>query len=131
MPALRLRHERFCQAYIECANATAAARSAGYAATSARNAGYRLLRKPEILARIRELQHDIASRECTDPDVMLSKLEIVYRRAIHDRHFSAAARAVELQAKLAGSIQTRPVARAKPETDKREGRAAIADNAED
>lgn len=111
MPALKLRHERFCRSYLECANATVAARNAGYAPMSARNTGYRLLRRPAILERLRELQHEIAQRECRETDIMLSKLEIVYRRAIDDRHFSAAARAVELQAKLAGAIAPRPQAK--------------------
>ena len=35
-------------------------------------------------------------------DVLLGKLENVYRRAIEDHHFYAAARAIELQAKLTG-----------------------------
>ena len=35
-------------------------------------------------------------------EALIGKLEIVYRRAMEDHHFYAAARAVELQARLAG-----------------------------
>ena len=34
--------------------------------------------------------------------MLLGKLEMIYRRAVDDRHFAAATRAVELQAKLSG-----------------------------
>ncbi|MER2634021.1 MAG: terminase small subunit [Rhizobiaceae bacterium] len=102
MPRLKPRHERFCRAFVECTNATLAAKSAGYAPASARNTGYRLLQSPRITARITEIQQDTAQSHCRNVDVLLGKLETIYRRAIDDHHFSAAARAVELQAKLAG-----------------------------
>jgi hypothetical protein len=102
MRRLKPRHERFCQSFIECANATLAARAAGYTAASARNAGYRLLRHPRIVARITQLQGEMAQAHCRNLDILLGKLETIYRRAVDDHHFAAAARAVELQAKLAG-----------------------------
>lgn len=78
------------------------ARAAGYAPGSARNAGYRLLRDPLIAIRIAEIQREMAHSHCLDVDVLLGKLENIYRRAVDDHHFSAATRAVELQARLAG-----------------------------
>lgn len=102
MSRLKPRHERFCRAFIENANASVAAKIAGYAPASARNAGYRLLRHPRIAARITEIQRETAEAHCRNVDVLLGKLETIYRRAIDDRHFAAAARAVELQAKLSG-----------------------------
>lgn len=110
MRRLKPRHERFCRSFIECANASVAAKVAGYAPASARNAGYRLLRHPRIVARITEIQRETAQTHCRNVDVLLGKLEMIYRRAVDDRHFSAAARAVELQAKLAGvaTVATRP-----------------------
>jgi hypothetical protein len=45
--------------------------------------------------------------------MLLGKLETIYRRAVDDHHFAAAARAVELQAKLAGIDLTRQTARAR------------------
>jgi phage terminase small subunit len=117
MRRLKPRHERFCRSFIECANASVAAKVAGYAPASARNAGYRLLRHPRIAARITEIQRETAQTHCRNVDVLLGKLEMIYRRAVDDQHFSAAARAVELQAKLAGvgTVATRPTtARGRP-----------------
>ena len=102
MTSLKLRQERFCRHFIECANAAQAARAAGYRPDSARNTGHRLLKQPHILQRIAELQSRIAEDQCRDVDALLSKLETIYRRAIDDHQLSAAARAIELQAKLGG-----------------------------
>ncbi len=102
MTRLKTRHERFCRSFVECTNATLAAKVAGYAPRSARNAGYRLLRQSGIIARISEIQKETAQAHCRDVDVLLGKLEMIYRRAVDDHHFAAATRAVELQAKLSG-----------------------------
>lgn len=103
---LKPRHERFCRQFVDCMNATAAAKAAGYRPASARNAGYRLLRQPQIVRRIIELQHETAATHCRDANVLLGKLETIYRRAVDDRQLAAAARAVELQAKLSGLAPT-------------------------
>ncbi len=103
------RQERFCQSFVVYATAATAAREAGYARPNARQHGSRLLKTDRIRARIREIQSDLAADHGRDMDVLLGKLEIVYRRAIEDHHFYAAARAVELQAKLAASsVPIRP-----------------------
>ena len=108
MTRLKPRQERFCRFFVECANAAQAARAAGYCPQSARNAGYRLLRQPRIAARIAAIQLEIADVNCRDIDVLLSKLETVYRRLIEDHNFAAAARAIELQARLAGVSDRKP-----------------------
>jgi phage terminase small subunit len=102
MGKLKSRQERFCQRFVESANAAAAARAAGYSAAAARNAGYRLLRRPRIAARIAAIQAEIARDACRDVDVLLGKLETIYRRSVADHRFSTAARAVELQARISG-----------------------------
>jgi len=102
MNKLKSRQERFCHRFVENANAAAAAKAAGYMPASARNTGYRLLRNPRIRQRIAEIQAELAQAHCRQIDSLLGKLETVYRRAIEDHQFSAAARAVELQAKLSG-----------------------------
>lgn len=102
MGKLKPRHERFCHRFVESANAEAAARAAGYSAAAARNAGYRLLRRPRIAARIAAIQAEIARDACRDVDVLLGKLETIYRRSVADHRFSTAARAVELQARISG-----------------------------
>ncbi len=114
MGRLKTRQERFCQRFVECANASGAARAAraaGYSPESARNAGYRLLRHPLIAARIAAIHAETARAACRDVGVLLGKLETVYRRSVDDHHFSTAARAVELQARLSGLASA-----VKPET---------------
>ena len=103
-PKLTLRHERFCQAFVLYANAATAACEAGYQSKWARKQGYRLMRTARIRARIQEIQVQMARDHGRDLDVLIGKLEVVYRRAIGDHHFTAAARAVELQARLGGKI---------------------------
>jgi phage terminase small subunit len=111
MTRLKPRQERFCRFYVEYANAAQAARAAGYCPQSARNAGYRLLRQPRVAARIAAIQLQIADDSCRDIDALLTKLETVYRRAIEDHNFAAAARAIELQARLAGVGERKPTAK--------------------
>ena len=71
MSRLKAKHERFCRNFVEYANATLAAKTAGYAPASARNAGYRLLRHPRIVARITELQGEMAEAHCRNLDILL------------------------------------------------------------
>ncbi len=106
---LTSRQERFCQAFVVYATASTAAAEAGYSRKSSRKQGYRLLRTDRIRARVREIQSSLAADHGRDMDVLLGKLEIVYRRAIEDHHFYAAARAVELQAKLGRMAKLPPV----------------------
>jgi hypothetical protein len=56
-----------------------------------------------LRARIRDIQAQLARDAGTgaDTEALIGKLEVVYRRAIGDHHFTAAARAIELQARLA------------------------------
>ena len=44
----------------------------------------------------------MADDGCRETGVLLGKLENVYNRAIEDHHYVAAARTVEIQARLAG-----------------------------
>lgn len=93
--------ERFCHEFVLWAQGAVAAREAGYSAASARKQGSALLKTERIRARIRDIQTELARDAGADTDALIGKLEVVYRRAIEDHHFYAAARAVELQAKLA------------------------------
>lgn len=97
---LTSRQERFCQAFVVYATASTAAIEAGYARSNARQYGSRLLKTERIRARISDIQSGLAADHGRDIDVLLGKLEIVYRRAIEDHHFTAAGRAVEMQARL-------------------------------
>ncbi len=98
------RHEAFCQHFVLLGNASYAAIDAGYARPSARNQGYRLMRRPAIRARIAEIRRVLARAYCLDAEVLLGKLEAIYQRANEHHFFHAAARAVELQARIAGHV---------------------------
>ena len=100
MTALKARHERFCRWFVELANAAGAARAAGYSPKGANVAGYRLLRHPRVARRIAEIEAEMARLHSQGGDVLVGKLENVYRRAIVDHQFHAAARAVDLQARI-------------------------------
>ena len=109
--SLRHRHEAFCQHFVLLGNATDAAARAGYASEWARNQGYRLMRQPRIQARVAEIRSGLARAYCLDAGVLLGKLEAVYQRAIGNLDFHAAARCVEIQARIAGHVPTRGVTR--------------------
>ncbi|MCH7937188.1 MAG: terminase small subunit [Proteobacteria bacterium] len=94
------RQERFCHAFVHYANASEAAWEAGYARGSTKQQGYRLLRTERVRARIRALHAQLCRDQGQDTEVLIGKLENVYRRAIEEHQFHTAARAVELQARL-------------------------------
>lgn len=73
MPALKGKRERFCQEYTVDYNQTKAAIRAGYAEKSAAKQGCLLMKDPEVLARIREIQKELAER------LMLTRELIVIR----------------------------------------------------
>lgn len=104
---LRSRHEAFCQHFVLLGNAADAASKAGYAYEWARNQGYRLMRQPRIQARVAEIRSGLASAYCLDAGVLLGKLEAVYQRAVCEHNFHAAARCVEIQARIAGYSSSR------------------------
>ena len=101
---LRPRHEAFCQHFVLLGNAADAAAQAGYASEWARNQGYRLMRQPRIQARVAEIRSGLARAYCLDAQVLLGKLEAVYQRAVGNLDFHAAARCVEIQARIAGHV---------------------------
>jgi phage terminase small subunit len=100
MKPLKPRQERFCRRFAEFGCATTAARAAGYAPRSANVAGYRLIRHPRVAARIAAIEAETARLHSRGDEVLIGKLENVYRRAVIDHNFHAAARAVDLQAQI-------------------------------
>ena len=112
--ALSLRRERFCQAYARHGNAARAAREAGYAPGFAKQRGHKLLKTAPVGARIEAIAAALDSEAADDPKELIRKLEIVYRRALKSRAFHAAARAVELQARLGRRLACLPATGAPP-----------------
>lgn len=121
------RRERFCRAFVEQGGAASAARIAGYAAASVRNQGYRLLKEPCIRARIAAIQSEMAQQAGREADVLIGKLENLYRRAVESAEFATAARIVEAQARLAGVGAGRSASRSAKTTESSSPEAASAE----
>ena len=109
MPALRGKEERFCQEYVIDYNGTKAAIRAGYNPGDAANRAYRLMKKAEIAARIRELEKDLAERLAMTQDYVVIQLRQQYDecKAIGDS--KNALKALELMGKHLGMFEkTKP-----------------------
>ena len=96
--ALNDKQEKFAQAYILHRNATEAAKTAGYAAPSAYNQGYRNLQNEEIKERIAELENTLE----TNVDV-ISEIENLYTYAKANGHTNSAIKALELLSRIRGA----------------------------
>ena len=92
------KQEKFAQSYVLHNNATEAAKSAGYAAASAANQGYRLLQIDEISERIRILELELE----TNVDV-IDELESQYAFAKQNGHTNSAIKALELLSRVRGA----------------------------
>lgn len=73
------KHERFAQEYLVDYNATAAAIRTGYSKRSARSTGSELLTKPDILARVHELQKEICKRLGVSAEMVIIETLKTYR----------------------------------------------------
>ena len=92
------KQERFAQAYILHRNATEAAKAAGYAARSAYNQGYRMLKNDEIVERIADLENELV----TNIDV-IDEIETQYTFAKANGHTNSAIKALELLSRIRGA----------------------------
>ena len=72
------RYERFCQEYVVDYNGTQAAIRAGYKEKNARSQASALLTNPNILARVRELQHEQVERLAVTQDYVVLQLIDTY-----------------------------------------------------
>ena len=95
---LNEKQEKFAQSYILHRNATEAAKSAGYAAASAANQGYRLINNDEIAERVRELENELE----TNVDV-IEEIENQYTFARANGHTNSALKALELLSRIRGN----------------------------
>lgn len=82
MRTLNLRQEAFARAYALNANATEAARTAGYSAHTAYAQGSRLLKDAEIMRRIAELITDTNERAVVSKEWVIAQLVTVYRKSL-------------------------------------------------
>ena len=95
---LNEKQEKFCQKYALSRNSADSARSAGYASTSAKVQGHKLLQLPYILERIEELRGEMT----TSYDVV-KELEDQYAYAKSHGHTNSALKALEMLSKLRGN----------------------------
>lgn len=78
------RHERFCQEYVVDYNGTKAAIRAGYKEKSARSQASDLLTNPNILSRVRELQHEQVERLAVTQDYVVLQLLETYQKCLEE-----------------------------------------------
>jgi phage terminase small subunit len=81
---------------------------AGYAPSNASHQASELLRRPDVAARVAELQGEYfaqqASKRAEATDALLGKLEPVYDAAFGAGDFDTAMQSVELQARIMGLV---------------------------
>ena len=92
------KQEKFAQSYILHRNATEAAKTAGYAAGSAANEGYRLIHDEAIAERVRELENELV----TNVEV-IEEIENQYTFARANGHTNSALKALELLSRIRGN----------------------------
>ena len=92
------KQEIFCQKYALSTNSAESARQSGYAKSSAKVQGFKLLQLPQILERIEELRNDMV----TSYDVV-QELEDQYAYAKSHGHTNSALKALEMLSKIRGN----------------------------
>lgn len=78
------RQERFVDFYIQTANATEAARRAGYSTRSARQIGEKLLTKHDISLEIKRRLSEIKTQRTVDTQEILEHLSAVIRGEVEE-----------------------------------------------
>ena len=79
MGKLTKKEDRFCMEYVIDYNGTQAAIRAGYKESDAPTRAHRLLKKAEVSARVRELQHELAQRLALSEDFVVLEAMATYR----------------------------------------------------
>jgi hypothetical protein len=95
---LNAQQEIFCQKYALCGNASQSVKDAGYASGSAKVQGHKLLKKPRILERIKDL-----SQEMTTSYDVVAELEKQYAYAQSHGHTNSALKALEMLSRIRGN----------------------------
>lgn len=109
MPKLRGKEERFCLEYVIDYNGTQAAIRAGYKEEDAANRAYRLTRKAEIAARVRELEKELADRLGLSQEQVVLQLKKQYDECQAEKDHKNALKALELMGKHLGMFEkTKP-----------------------
>lgn len=101
MSSLNERQRQFCESFISCGNATAAAIRAGYSRKTAYSQGSRLMKNAEIRAYIQQLQAAAASDAIADAAEVRSIVSGILRDP--ERATSARLKAADLLLKASGT----------------------------
>ncbi len=102
--------ERFARLYMKTGNAAASYLEAGYkvaSRTTLDSAASHLTRNPKVKGRIRELQHNMATRNRITVDSLLDDISEARALALRVDQPSAAIAATQLAAKLCGLLVDR------------------------
>ena len=106
--SLTLRRQKFVSEYLETGNATRSAIDAGYAVSGAHVTGSRLLRNAKVATAIDVERETLRVRASLDQDMLVGELLSLYRDARSDGAYSAAARCLQLVAKMTGPDEPEP-----------------------
>ena len=104
---LNARHQRFVQEFIQDGNAAAAALRAGYSPRSARNAGHRLLRNPDVQEAVAQAQATVSQRAGDSAERVVRDLLRYCDGAAEDRDWRALGKLAELRCKVQGMLTER------------------------
>ena len=97
---LKVQEENFCHEYLSNGmNGPAAAQTVGYSSHRTDNTAYKLLKKPHIIKRIKELQDKRARRLELRGDIVLQDINEIAEEARASGNFMAAIKGKELLGK--------------------------------
>jgi hypothetical protein len=99
---------RFVAAYCSGKSATQAAIDAGFAPKNARTRGYDLLtQNPRVKAAVEAHREKLRLATGITSETAMAKFQAAYDLAVGQKNMTAAVRALELQAKLAGLLDNK------------------------
>jgi phage terminase small subunit len=104
-PLKNPKQEAFVHNYLKCGDATEAFALTGYVRDSAN--AHRLLKRPQVQARLRELQDEIAAKVPITIESLIGELEEARQSATGKNQFAAAIKAILGKAQLAGLLVDR------------------------
>jgi hypothetical protein len=104
-PLKNPKQESFVHNYLKCGDATEAFELTGYVRDSAN--AHRLLKRPQVQARLRELQDEIAAKVPITIESLIGELEEARQSATGKNQFAAAIKAILGKAQLAGLLVER------------------------
>lgn len=102
---MSIKEENFCQIYAACGNATQSYKDAGYKWATENVAavtGWRMLQKPKIQRRIKEISDERKSERIANIDEMQERLTKIIRG--EDTRDNDRTKAIELMLKVQGAL---------------------------